>query len=513
MRLGSYEVQAEIGRGAMGRVCRAVHAPTGAVRAVKILHGIGSVEALERFRREAEALARLNGRGVVQIHETGVEGRTPWFAMDLVTGGSLRERLKARGGALPWPEAVGVAARIARTLALCHAMGLVHRDLKPENVLLGDDGEPRLADFGLARDAGSSLTETGTFLGTPFYMAPEQLEGKPVDGKADVFALGALLYEMLTGRPASSGKNPIEILRAASSGRRVAAGALVRSPRALDRVLARALAPLAKDRPEAAELAEMLENLPTAKVARGPLAALALVLVAALAVAAALGHERPATPEEAPRTGPVVRTPPVGSTVAPLETRVVEGIRARLRDKSYFEAVGLCEKVRAERPGDEWFLAFEADCLLDAGDVERALAFVGSCSDAGPGGARALAVRAFVHVRRNELAEAREAADRALARDESLARAWVARSLVLSATTDLATSEEAADAARRARGRAPPALGAAHDAFIGANRRGLVGSRGSGSFDELEANKDGEGVFEHHAYDNVMPPPGVMTLS
>jgi tetratricopeptide (TPR) repeat protein len=510
MKLGPYELQAEIGRGAMGRVCRAVHGPTGAVRAVKVLHGIGDLEALERFRREAQALARLDGRGVVQIHETGVEGRTPWFAMDLVPGGSLRSLLKERGGSLPWSEAARLAARVARTLALCHAQGLVHRDLKPENVLLGDDGEPRLADFGLARDQGSSLTETGTVLGTPAYMAPEQLEGRPVDGKADVYALGALLYEMLTGRLASPGRNALEILRAASSGRREPASELVRSPRALDQVLARALAPAAKDRPRAAELADMLEKLPVEKAGGARLASLAAVAVAVLALVLALGHKRP--PVEPPPSAPVRPVPPpvaplVTHTPTSLETRVVGHVRDALRARHYLDAVNLCEEARAERPADEWLLAFEADCLLDAGDVERALAFVGSCSDGGPGGPRALAVRAFVHAKRNDRGALAEA-EGALAQDGSLARAWVAKSLALSAADppDMDARDAAAAPARRAMSLAPPALATANEAFMQAYRNTIPDSAAR---DELTRCRDGEAVFDHHGYENVMPPSSV----
>src|SRR5581483_1171312 len=133
----------------------------------------------------------------------------------VMPGGSLKERLKARG-ALPWREAVSLVARLARTLARAHALGLVHRDVKPENVLFDERGEPRLADFGYARDRrGTPLTNSGDTFGTPLYMAPEQIEAKNVDGRADVFSLGCVLYELVTGVRPHEGRALPEILYAA----------------------------------------------------------------------------------------------------------------------------------------------------------------------------------------------------------------------------------------------------------------------------------------------------------
>src|SRR5579872_1862555 len=148
--LGPYDLEDVLGRRA-----------TGTLRAVKVLDGPASGEAIERFRREAEALARVAGKGVVTVHETGLADGRAWYAMDLLPGGSLRDRLTERGR-YPWREAALLVASLARTLERCHAAGIVHRDMKPENVLFDEQGNARIADFGLARDLrAATLTATG----------------------------------------------------------------------------------------------------------------------------------------------------------------------------------------------------------------------------------------------------------------------------------------------------------------------------------------------------------------
>src|SRR2546423_3992561 len=195
--LGDYRLEDELGRGGMATVYRAVHKPTGALRAVKVLRGEVDPEVVARFRREAAALARVGGDAVVPVHEVGAAPGSVFFAMALMSGGSLAARLGERGR-FEWREAVAPAVAIRRALERCHRGGFVHRDLKPDNVLFDDQDRPRIADFGVARDASAaSLTETGTLLGTPAYMAPEQLRGERAGVPADIYALGEILHALL----------------------------------------------------------------------------------------------------------------------------------------------------------------------------------------------------------------------------------------------------------------------------------------------------------------------------
>ena len=175
--------------------------------------------ASERFAQEAVAAARLDHPGIVRVYSHGRDalGRD-YLVMELVEGGSLRERM-ARTGPLPQTEAVALVRELCQALAHAHARGVVHRDLKPHNVLLTPEGQPKLADFGLARDLlapqGQRLTRTAEIMGTPGYMAPEQVEqARTADARADVYGLGAILFALVTGRPPFPGDNVISLLNA-----------------------------------------------------------------------------------------------------------------------------------------------------------------------------------------------------------------------------------------------------------------------------------------------------------
>ncbi|HZV00799.1 MAG TPA: serine/threonine-protein kinase [Planctomycetota bacterium] len=301
MRIGAYLVEGELGRGGMGRVYKARHEGTGVVRAIKVLDHQGDLESVLRFRREAEALARAGGAVSVPIHESGVEQGRFFFVMDFMPGGSLADLLKRRG-TLPWREAAALMARVARSLEKLHELGLIHRDLKPANVLLGDDGAPRIADLGCVRDLSrSALTETGTIIGTPAYMAPEQLLGEPVGPAADVFAAGVILHELVLGSRPHVGSTPVEIFASVSSGDRTPL-----EPPALEAIVARALDREPSRRPTAVELARDLESLASGGVTRRrrsrALPVALVLLLAALGVAALAFSSGKTKPAAAPLT-------------------------------------------------------------------------------------------------------------------------------------------------------------------------------------------------------------------
>jgi WD40 repeat protein len=226
-----YELLRELGRGGMGVVFEARHLGLKRTVALKVVLGsdLAGREALARFRGEAETLACLHHPNVVQVFDAGEYDGRPFFAMELVRGGSLKDRLT--GAPLSPARAAGLVLALARAVQAAHEKGIVHRDLKPGNVLLDRDGEgpadppeaaadwgiPKVSDFGLAKRVGSGAeqTRTGAILGTPSYMAPEQAAGSAKDAGplADIYALGAILYECLTGRPPFRGETPLDTIQ------------------------------------------------------------------------------------------------------------------------------------------------------------------------------------------------------------------------------------------------------------------------------------------------------------
>src|SRR5437868_1574204 len=200
-----YTVEAELGHGGMGVVYRAWHLRLHRRVALKMLLAgpHAQPEERERFLREAEVVAGLRHPNIVQVYEAGdVDGRS-YFTMELVEGGSLAQQIQ--GVPQPFRKAAALVATLADAVQVAHQSGIMHRDLKPANILLTADGTPKVTDFGLARrlQGGGALTLSGVPMGTPSYMAPEQAQGQrdAAGPAADVYALGAILYELLTGRP------------------------------------------------------------------------------------------------------------------------------------------------------------------------------------------------------------------------------------------------------------------------------------------------------------------------
>ncbi len=209
-----YDLLGILGQGGMGVVYKARQVQLNRTVALKMMRaGVEtSAEGRRRFRAEAEAVARLQHPNIVQVHDVGEFNGQLYFSMEFVAGSSLAYQLT---GPLPVPRAAALLETLARAVHAAHQAGVIHRDLKPGNVLLTAEGTPKIADFGLAKrvNAAETLTQAGTVMGTPQYMSPEQAEGKAIGPTADVYALGAILYECLTGRPPFNGDSPLEVLR------------------------------------------------------------------------------------------------------------------------------------------------------------------------------------------------------------------------------------------------------------------------------------------------------------
>lgn len=202
-----YRLQERLGRGGMGDVWRAVDEALGRTVAVKLLAAEADEAVGLRFRREAEIAARLNHPHTVALYDAGSHQGRLFLVMEFVDGRSLAEELAAHGALAP-EHVADLAAQIARGLSAAHQQGVIHRDIKPGNLLLSSDGTVKIADFGIARIADEtalSLTTTGQLLGTSTYLAPERAVGRPAGPASDVYSLGCVLHELLTGRPPFGG--------------------------------------------------------------------------------------------------------------------------------------------------------------------------------------------------------------------------------------------------------------------------------------------------------------------
>src|ERR1700686_4500266 len=233
-KLGTYEVLSAIGAGGMGEVYQAHDTKLGRGVAIKVLPETFAhdPERLARFRREAQLLAALNHSNIATIHGLEDSNGTSYLVMELVPGETLAQRIK-RDGAVPVEESLTIAKQIAEALEAAHEKGIIHRDLKPANVKLTPEGKVKVLDFGLAKafagdtsteDMGNSptlsmaATMQGVILGTAAYMSPEQARAKAVDKRTDIWAFGAVLYELLTGKQAFHGETTTEILAAVLRG-------------------------------------------------------------------------------------------------------------------------------------------------------------------------------------------------------------------------------------------------------------------------------------------------------
>ncbi len=214
--IGRYRIEALLGTGAMGEVYRAHDPAIDRLVAIKVVRpelvaGSGGAQLLERFRREARAAGRRFHPNIVAIWDFGDDNGTPFLVMELVEGQSLDQLIKS-SGPLAQARSVAIITQVLSALGFAHASGIVHRDIKPSNVMVLAGDQVKVADFGIARLEASEFTIVGDLLGTPAYMAPEQLSGGPIDHRTDLFATGVILFEMLTGVKPFRGKSITEII-------------------------------------------------------------------------------------------------------------------------------------------------------------------------------------------------------------------------------------------------------------------------------------------------------------
>ena len=211
---GAYRILEPLGRGGMASVYKGYEAALDRYVALKVLPGefLHDETFAERFRREAKVVARLEHPNIIPIHAFGIEGGIPWMAMRLISGGPLSSLL--RGDRLTHERIISILQGVADALDYAHGKGVVHRDVKPQNILLDEAERVYLADFGIAKmvEGSGALTQTGMITGTPQYMAPEQATGQPVDQRVDIYALGVVAYEMLTGRVPFAADTPVAVL-------------------------------------------------------------------------------------------------------------------------------------------------------------------------------------------------------------------------------------------------------------------------------------------------------------
>ncbi|HVS01723.1 MAG TPA: protein kinase [Thermoanaerobaculia bacterium] len=276
--LGRYEILGQLGAGGMGEVYRARDPSLGREVALKVVSGAGHADPdlVERFEREARAVAALAHPNIVTVFDVGSAGGAPYLVCELLDGTTLRRRLQR--GPLPVAEAVAWASQLLRGVGAAHALRIVHRDVKPENLFLTAAGLLKILDFGLAKLAGGSvaegmqdapaLTQTGQVVGTVGYMAPEQLRGEPVDARADLFSVGAVLYEMISGKAPFRRATAPATMAAVLAEEPPALAEELRLPAGLDRLIRRCLEKSPENRFQTA--ADLLFALETPGVEQPP---------------------------------------------------------------------------------------------------------------------------------------------------------------------------------------------------------------------------------------------------
>ena len=315
---GKYEIRGRLGAGAMGTVFDAFDPVIERRAALKTVrrpetNDAEGQEAMARFKREAQAAGRLNHPNIVAVYDYGEDAGNAWIAMELVEGGTLKDPLD-RGERFPLPQVVRLMDQVLAALDYSHKRGVVHRDIKPANIMLTTDGSVKIADFGIARIENSSMTQVGTIMGTPAYMAPEQLRGEAVDSRADIWAAGVVLYQLLTGeKPFAGGYSSVQH-KALNTEPTPPSALTVTAPKAFDGVIGRAMAKRPEDRfATAGAFAEALREAVAAPVPAAAQPAAAPPADDATVVATTARPAPARTPPPKPAPPPVVarKGPPV----------------------------------------------------------------------------------------------------------------------------------------------------------------------------------------------------------
>jgi serine/threonine-protein kinase len=374
-RFGRYEVVSEIGRGAMGAVYKARDPQINRFVAIKAISAISQSPEEEkdyrqRFFHEAQAAGRLVHPGIVTIFDVGeeTETRTPYIVMEFVGGQSLSGLLSSETTKLPLDIALRLTEEIADALDCAHSQGVVHRDIKPANILLSEDGHAKIADFGIAKLNLSNVTLPGHALGTPAYMSPEQVDGRSVDGRSDLFSLGVILYNMVTGHRPFQGTSAVTVCYKVANWDPLPATSFdLALPAEVDTVINRALAKdpshryqrgaefarevrslrqrLSRGTPAIAEpesqhsvkpgdpkriMPQLLPGNHSPVLPKLPSSPSLLFAAVVLAVGVAVVlfgvplHRRTQTPNSAPETTPLARTPHTVANVPPAPTAAAE---------------------------------------------------------------------------------------------------------------------------------------------------------------------------------------------
>jgi serine/threonine protein kinase/HEAT repeat protein len=355
--LSSYRVISKLGQGGMGMVYLAQHAMIGRKAAVKVLKRelCKDQDVVERFYQEGKAVGQLRHENIIDVYDFGKENDQVYFVMELLEGETLTARIKR--GAIPFAEAYALILQIAEALKAAHEKGIVHRDIKPDNIfLLPKPGGPpkiKVLDFGLAKLTGNDqkerLTQNGSIMGTPHYMSPQQIDGASVDGRADIYALGAVIYEMFTGEPPFKGTTVGELLKGHlfTPPPPLRAEPTLQVPSMMGRVVAKALEKRLDTRYQSAQ--ELIDDVkkattdtkmvprPGTEAPQGPKAwvlALAGGGVAAIAAAAFLWLNPGETKPQEPASVPITSAPTAAkSDSKALRELALAALRAALKER------------------------------------------------------------------------------------------------------------------------------------------------------------------------------------